>query len=156
MRKRELWSVTSIRIDPYPFFYVDYIAQDNTKILEWELANFSIDILHSKIVPATDFTIINEVLRVCRTKVYDEELKTFIARIVRDLVKMMSFQLSFHPQNRIRLSYIMDTPVETEIYNTNIKSHLRTIRHDISQSIQSRLDNGRDELLVMEEPIELD
>jgi len=153
MKRKELWSVRSIRIEPYPFFFVDYIAQDHSKLMEWELENFSDDILNGRFVTATAAP---EVLRNCRTKVYDEELKCFIAKLIRNLLDMMHFQVSFLPRNRISLHYLLEQPVEMEIFSTQIKSHFRHIRRGISETIQSRLDDGDDELLVLEEPIRVE
>jgi len=149
MEVLKVWTVSTIRIEPFPFFYVDYIAQDHQKLADWELAMLDHapdEIINSKLITNVQYLdILDGYLIHRRTKVFDDDLKDFTKNLVRSLIDHLSFSLQYLPNNRINLNYCLeDTQVSDEVYSHRIKRELRDIRRRISKTLEERLLDGDD------------
>lgn len=155
----KVWRINAIRIEPYPFFYVDYVAEDSQKLAQWELAMLDHsprEIINTELVSQIHhLDLLEGYLVERRTKVFDDHLKEFTKKLVRSFINHFSFGLHYLPNNRISLDYCLDDlKISDEIYNHRIKVALRDLRRRISDTLDHRLREG-DDLLVEERPLPL-
>lgn len=153
---KRLFALTSLRIEPFPFFYADYLAIDEHKLTEWEFANDQDRIINNDpiwIVNRID--LINDIMLDCKTKIFDDELESLIRKLVRSFIDMMSFSLQFLPNNRIMLQYITDRTISDEIYSHKIKNNLRDVKKKVTSEINNRLIGGEDDWIVSSTPIQV-
>lgn len=122
--KTELFMIDSISIQPFPYFYVDYLAVDRQKIAVWELANLPYSLDRKPLtVRQEHMSLIEDMLVNRRTKVFDNPLKTLVTELVSSFIDKMSFKIEFEAKNRIIIHYICDDTISNEIYNTTIKAN---------------------------------